>query len=121
MDTAETVTFEKVWAALMENREQLKESDRQWQETREQMKEEMNETKRIISKLGNRFGDMIEHMVVPNITKKFKELNYTFEQVSKDHKISDASGNCIVEVDILLENGDTVKINIPEGFKPREW
>ena len=103
MANAETLTFEKVW-------EMFRETDRKFQETREQMTDtdrRMKETDRIIGRLGNRFGEMVEHMVVPNIIGKFRELGYTLETVSQDIKIHDSSGQCIAEIDILLENGDT--------------
>ena len=97
MDTAETLTFEKVWAMFQETREQMKETDR-----------EMKETNRRIGELGNRFGELAEHLVAPNINEKFNELGFTFEQVSQNHRISDASKRSIAEIDIMLENGDTV-------------
>ena len=130
---AEALTFEKVWAALMENREQMKEmsqeTDRQMKETREQMKEtreqmketdrRMKETDRKIGELGNRFGELAEHLVAPNIMEKFNELKFTFENISQNHKITDATGRCIAEVDIILENGDTV-IAVEVKAKPLE-
>jgi hypothetical protein len=121
----EGLTFEKVWAALMENREQMKETDRRMQETDWQMKEtdrrmqetdrqmkeaaqRMKETDKLIGKLGSRFGEMIEHLVVPNITNKFNALGFNFNHVSENHKINDEAGHCLAEIDILLENGETV-------------
>ena len=112
------LTFEKVWAALMENREQMKETDRKMKETDLKMEEtdrmfketarSLKETERIIGKLGSRFGEMVEHLVVPNIMNKFNALNFNFNRVSENHKITDGNGRTIAEVDILLENGDTV-------------
>ena len=90
MVSTEVLTFEKVWAALMENREQMKETDRR------------------IGELGNRFGELAEHLVAPSIKEKFNELGFTFEQVSRNHQISDASKRTIAEIDIMLENGDVV-------------
>ncbi|MDR1287898.1 MAG: hypothetical protein LBK08_09850, partial [Treponema sp.] len=58
--TGEELTFEKVWAALMENREQMKATDRQ-----------MKATDRRLGELANRFGDMVEYMVLPNLVTKF--------------------------------------------------
>jgi hypothetical protein len=90
MASTETLTFEKVWAALMENREQMKETDRR------------------IGELGNRFGELAEHLVAPNIREKFNKLGFSFEQISQNHRISDVSNRFLTEVDVLLENGDTV-------------
>ena len=60
MAAAETLTFEKVWAMF-------RETDRKFQESRKQTDRIIQETNRQIGKLGNRFGEMIEHMIVPNI------------------------------------------------------
>ena len=97
MAATDALTFEKVWAMFQE-------TDRRWDETREQMKE----TDRRIGELGNRFGEMVEHLVAPGIMDKFNKLNFTFEQVAENIKIKDTSGRCIAEIDLLLENGDTV-------------
>jgi hypothetical protein len=90
------LTFEKVWAMMEETDRRMKETDRQ-----------MKETNRKIGELGNRFGELAEHLVVPNIKEKFKALHFSFEQVSQNIEISD-SGRFMAEIDILLENGDTV-------------
>jgi uncharacterized protein YoxC len=77
--------FEQAWAALMENREQQKETAQQIREITEQMKETQKETDRqikkterivennaqLIGKLDNRFGEMVEYMVIPNLITKF--------------------------------------------------
>jgi hypothetical protein len=115
---AEVLTFEKVWAMFQETREQMKETDRRFQETAQRMKEtdqrmketdrRMKETDRQIGRLGNRFGELAEHLVAPGIKEKFNELNFTFDTVSQNMQISDASKHCIAEIDLLLENGDTV-------------
>ena len=116
------VTFEDVWASLKEpNREwrerseeldrQMKETDRQMKETDRQMKEtdrQMKETDRKISKLGNRFGQLIEHLAVSNIVEKFRALNYSFTKVSQNTLLTDEQGQDLAEIDLLLENGEYV-------------
>ncbi|GHU78454.1 hypothetical protein FACS189462_3140 [Spirochaetia bacterium] len=87
----EGLTFEKVWAALMENREQIKETAKQ------------------VGMLGNRFGEMVEYMVVPNLVTKFNELGFTFTKAGRN-KITDKEHNIFTEVDAFLENGDVVMI-----------
>ena len=170
--------------------EQRKERQREIEALQKETARQMKETDRKIGELGNRFGELAEHLVVPSIKEKFNELGFTFEQISQDIQITDAKGNFLAEIDILLENGgiviavevkskpdykdidahiermevlrrradargdgrkfqgaiagaimkaevskyahkagfyvieqsgDTVKINIPNGFKPREW
>jgi hypothetical protein len=155
------------------------------QETARQMKE----TDRKIGKLGNRFGELAEHLVSPGIKDKFNALGFHFDDVSLNRNIEGPDGEA-AEIDVFLENaefsivvevkskpteddvqdhikrmeivrrhkdrhhdsrklqgaiagaimspavrnftlkkgfyvieqsGDTVMINVPDGFKPREW
>jgi len=97
MAKTEALTFEKVWAMFEETDRRFKETDRR-----------MKETDRKIGELGNRFGELAEHLVAPSIKEKFRALHFTFEQMSQNIEISDASGKSLAEIDILLENGDTV-------------
>ena len=108
MADTQVPTFETVWASLQETDRLLKESIKENELRKKETDRRMKETDRLIGKLTNRFGDMVEHLVVPGIKEKFNELNFTFDQVAKNVEISDPSGKCIVEIDILLENGDTV-------------
>jgi len=162
--TGEGLTFEKVWAMFNETREQMKETDRK------------------IGELGNRFGELAEHLVAPAIHKRFNELGYHFNGVALGgYEIHDNTGKTVAEVDILVEvkaktnikdiehhikrleilrahrnrhhdtrkiqgaiagaifgsaekqaaieagffvleqSGDTVKMDVPDGFVPREW
>jgi hypothetical protein len=101
----EPLTFEKVWAALMENREQMKETDRKIKETDRQIKE----TSRIVGRLGNRFGEVAEHMVAPGIAKKFNAFGFHFNDISRNREFKDpATQKSLAEVDVLLENGEIV-------------
>jgi hypothetical protein len=123
------VTFEQVWMALMETdrivkenanevkefqketdrriRKFQKETARQIQETDKQMKET---DKRLDKQLGNRFGEMVEYMVVPNLITKFGDLGFAFEKAYQHATIEDRKNNIFTEIDITLENGDKVMI-----------
>ncbi|MDR2049381.1 MAG: UTP--glucose-1-phosphate uridylyltransferase, partial [Treponema sp.] len=129
------LSFNDVWAALMELRESQKETDRLFREskretdrlfresqektdrlfqesqkeTAEQMKEtaeQMKETDRKISRLGSRLGDLIEHLTASNILDEFKKQGYEFTRISRNNKIKDEKNRILAEIDILLENGD---------------
>jgi hypothetical protein len=120
----EPATFEKVWAALMENRRQMadmsKEADRRRDETDRQIKEtdriikdtalQMKETDKRVGEISNRFGDMVESMVVPNLVARFSELGYDFEDTSPNKEIRDRVHNIHAEVDAYLENEACVMI-----------
>ena len=110
-------SFETVWAALKEVAERQKETDRQMKESAEQfdrqMKEsaarfdkQMRETDRRLGKLGNRMGEIIEHMIAPNLREKFNELGFNFSQSNQGTIVSDKENKISFEIDVKLENGD---------------
>ena len=128
----EGLTFEKVWAALMETRktveangrqieengrqikvsiEQMKASEEQFKEqmraNAQEMKESNREFNRRFGELTNRFGDMVEYMVLPNLLTKFEELGFTFTKANRT-EIKDREHGIFMEIDALLENGDKV-------------
>ncbi|GHU83104.1 hypothetical protein FACS189468_7960 [Spirochaetia bacterium] len=115
------LTFEKVWASIQETDRQLKkskkemdrlfgesrkETDRFIKETRESMKESMAETWRQMKEssremdkklgfLSNRFGEVVEYMIVPNLVTKFNELGYDFKDAYRDEVIKDSEHGII--------------------------
>ena len=107
---AEAPTFEKVWTLMQENAEKQEkrqaEIDRQMKETDRRMKE----TDRQLSKLGNRFGEMIEFMVMPNLMDKFWDLGFEFTKAYRHNILKDEKRSFITEIDITLENGEKVML-----------
>jgi hypothetical protein len=100
-----------------ELKEMMKETDRQMKETDRELKEMMKETdrkiketNRQIGELGGRFGDLVEHIVAPNLAEKFNSLGFNFGKMGTDIVFKDSQGKFIAEVDIMLENGDAVMV-----------
>jgi len=112
--TGEGLTFEKVWAALMEDRERQKETERQMKESSERLDKQIDKVGKHIDKiekqmgkLGNRFGDLVEHLVAPNLSEKFNEMGFCFTKTGTNVKIKDPEDpEGRAEADIMLENGD---------------
>jgi hypothetical protein len=147
--TGEGLTFEKVWAMFKETdrkfqeasreaaerqketdlklqevfreaAERQKETDRKLQEAFQEAAKQHKETERIIGNLGNRFGELVEHLVAPNVKEKFNELGFCFTKTGMDIEISDPHNpKADTEVDILLENGDIV-VAVEVKSKPKE-
>jgi hypothetical protein len=132
------LNFEQVWAAFMENRQQMKETqqetdrlireskaetDRLIRELRDDNKETdrlMKELQKSMGYLNNRFGELAEHLVLPNIVQKFNALHYHFHDIAKERKFVDPhTGRVAAEFDILLEN-DTYSIGVEVKTKPTE-
>jgi hypothetical protein len=97
---------------MKETDRRMKETDRQMKETDRQMKETdrlVKETSRQMGLLNNRFGQLVEHLVAPNIMEKFNERGFAFTQIFQNGKIKDIDNpDTQAEIDILLENGDIV-------------
>ena len=118
MAVTEQLNFEKVWTMFKETDRKFQESDRKFQETREEIRESNRILNKQIGDLGNRFGELAEHMVAPSIMEKFNELGFDFTQKALDVVIKEP-GKPSTEIDILLENGDIV-IAIEVKAKPKE-
>ena len=57
----------------------------------------------------NSFGEMAEHLVAPGIAKRFNELGFNFDIIAPGGiKILDEQRKIKAEIDLLLENGETV-------------
>jgi hypothetical protein len=139
------LTFERVWAAIQriaeqtaeqhkELAEQHKETERAVKELAEQHKEterflkeskedadrQMKELRKSMGDLSNRFGEMAEHLVVPNIVQKFNALGYHFEDISGERKFfNPETGRIEAEFDIILENGSH-SVGVEVKTKPQE-
>jgi len=121
IDYPRGLTFEHVWAALMEDRERQRETALQLKEaqleTDRQLKESRQETDRYIKEIGKRlgdftnsFGEVVEHMISPNLLEKFKALGFDFEEASTRHKIRNKKYDISFEIDVFLQNGDNAML-----------
>jgi chromosome segregation ATPase len=77
--------------------------------------EEHKETERVVKEVGkqlgelkNSFGQVVEHMVVPNLVEKFRELGFDFGKAGSNIKFKDRKHDIFTEVDAFLEDGDKV-------------
>jgi len=104
--TGEGLTFEKVWAALMENREQQKETDRFLKESAQRQREKNDEFYEKLGHLTNLFGDVTEAMIAPKICEKFEEFGFNFPRANPNVRFNDRINNISFEVDLMLENGE---------------
>ena len=89
---------------------ELEEKQKKHQEEMEELREIQKVINHNISKLGGRFGEMIEYMVVPNLEKKFREFGYVFNKTHQQTIIRDYTNNIITEADITLENSEKLII-----------
>jgi hypothetical protein len=105
--------------------ERLKENDRLNKENADQLfnenskrqieteQETMQNTERLdkqFGKLCNRFSEMVDYQVVPNMISKFKDFGFVFENAHQQTIIRDKTNNISMETDITLENDDKVMV-----------
>jgi hypothetical protein len=100
--TANPPTFESVWAGFQEFREGMKELRESQKETDRIVKEVAKQ----IGTINNRFGEVVEYMVAPNLREKFWEMGLKFHQANPNAVFSDDNKKTLFEVDVLLQNGD---------------
>jgi ATPase subunit of ABC transporter with duplicated ATPase domains len=98
-DERRTKEFEKI---VSETNRTLNETSRTFNETSRNLNSQMGE-------LGNRFGELAEHLVAPGIEARLNELGYHFEGVTTNFKVK-KDGRVLAEVDLLLENAETIAI-----------
>ena len=124
IEAAKGLTFEKVWAALMESRrkmdeydkqrkeevdKQIKESNLRIEESFRRMEKTVSDLSKNIGGLGNSFGRFTEVMFSSELCDKFNELGYTFNTQANNKRFN-KNGRALAEVDSVLENGDYVML-----------
>ncbi|MCL2164467.1 MAG: hypothetical protein FWH55_08785 [Oscillospiraceae bacterium] len=124
---AEGLTFEKVWAALLESRERIEELRESQRETDKLIKESQRETDKLIKEshmendkltkemqksiggLGNSLGRIMEDMFSAELYKKFRDIGFTFTKQAERVTFTD-NEQVIAEIGPVLENGEYVML-----------
>ena len=83
--------------------ERMAESQKNFED---QMKESRKEFDKRFGDLTNRFGEIVEYMVAPNLLEKFREFGLNFLTASSNFKVRDPENNIFFEIDIKLDNSD---------------
>ena len=123
IEAAKGVTFEKLWASLVKNSqqiEQMRESQRESQRETRELKTRMDESWQNINKtidelskniggLNNSFARFMETMFSTELWKKFNELGYSFTRQYSHAKFHE-NGQTVAEVDLVVENGEYVML-----------
>jgi hypothetical protein len=132
-EAARGLTFEKVWAALMESRKEMRESrerqerasaemDKRLEQSRAEMEKQMKETfaeiregfaaskamseqlDKRVDKITDSIGRVIEGMFAANLWKKFAG-RYTFTRGGPQTFLN-KDGTMLTQVDVFVENGE---------------
>ncbi|MDR1948443.1 MAG: DUF4670 domain-containing protein [Spirochaetaceae bacterium] len=106
---------ERQWQKQREENErqrqkQQEENERLWRETVRELKESEKKLDRTMGELGRKFGSMVEHMMIPNMIEKFRQLGYSFEKSAPNVLIQDEKNELYAQIDLFLENGDCAMV-----------
>ena len=104
------LTFEHVWAALMETRKSQQETDRQIRESQQETDRQIKDINKRFGEYSNRLGEITEYMITPNLMEKFGDLGLVFPKAARNVKVSDRENSIFMEIDVMLENGDKVML-----------
>ena len=92
------LTFEDVWAALMENREQ-----------QEKTEKEIEKVSKIVGKLGNSIGELVEILIAAKLWEKFSAYNYNFKRAYRRVQVfDDNTHRQLTEIDIMLSDTEWI-------------
>jgi hypothetical protein len=110
------VTLDDVWATIdrigkahEESEKARQEGEKTMQEVREAIKETQKTLNKAIGGLSNTLGSLIEHIMTPDLPRKFKQFGFTFNRITTV-KWADGENNIYAEIDGLLENGKQAMI-----------
>jgi len=111
------LTFEQVWASIQELRQYQKEEAEQRKLSLDKLERIVRRNSKQMGDLHSRFGQLAEHLVAPNINKRFNELGYHFGGIASGFKIEDPQRRVLTEIDLLLENGEII-MAVEKKVKP---
>ena len=108
-EAAKGLTFEKVWAALMESRKRMEESDREFKKRMDESYKRMEKTLSDLSKnlgdMGNSIGSLTESMFMNELWKKFRKIGIRITR-QRGHIPFGDDVIGFTEVDLFMENGE---------------
>jgi len=110
IEAARGLTFEKVWATMMEDRRRAEEDRKKWEkraeEDRREWKKRIADLSKNLGGLGNSIGEFTESMFRNELRKKFRNIGIPVTSQSCYKDFSDHEGRILAEVDIFMENGE---------------
>jgi hypothetical protein len=91
--------------SLQESMDRMSSSDKEFKRS---LKESMDRLSRNIGDVNNRFGEIIELVVLPGLLEEMNtQCGHKFDNVSPRKRFTD-SGREYAEIDLFLENGESV-------------
>ncbi|GHV11519.1 hypothetical protein FACS189491_02890 [Spirochaetia bacterium] len=105
------LTFEQVWSALMEDREQQRKTEEAIDRMTANVDKMSARVDRVTANVGglNRsMGELIETLIAAKLWEKFDAYPYDFKRAYQRMPIFDETNRVRTDIDIMLTNGDYV-------------
>ena len=101
--TVKKITPEEIWTGFDRIEKILAETAKAHKETEKAHKETEKTLNEAIGGLSNKLGSLVEHIMTPDLPRKFKEFGFTFDRITTVKWAVD--GSLYAQIDGLLENG----------------
>jgi len=102
-NTIKKITPEEIWTGFDRIEKILAETAKAHKETEKAHKETEKTLNEAIGGLSNKLGSLVEHIMTPDLPRKFKEFGFTFDRITTVKWAVDDS--LYAQIDGLLENG----------------
>jgi hypothetical protein len=102
-NTIKKITPEEIWTGFDRIEKILAETVKAHKETEKAHKETEKTLNDAIGGLSNKLGSLVEHIMTPDLPRKFKEFGFTFDRITTVKWAVD--GSLYAQIDGLLENG----------------
>jgi hypothetical protein len=96
-------TLNKAIDDIREGQKELEKAHKETEKAHKETEKAIRETQRNIGGLNNTLGSLVEHIMTPNLPRKFKQFGFTFNRITTVKWA--VEGNVYAEIDGLLENG----------------
>ncbi|MCL2185977.1 MAG: hypothetical protein FWB86_09030 [Treponema sp.] len=94
---------------MKENAKKQEDADRQSKENARKQEETARQIQEYNKRFGdftNRFGEIVEYMIAPNLRERFNDLGLFFPTTSNGFEVSDHKNQIFLEIDFFLQNGE---------------
>jgi hypothetical protein len=102
------LTFEQVWAALMETREETRNELKETARIVREMSERVDRVTANVGGLNRSIGELIETLIAARLWEKFDAYPYNFKRAYQRVELFDDNNRKLTDIDILLANGEYV-------------
>jgi alanyl-tRNA synthetase len=102
------IHYQETAQALKETQKANQETAQALKETQEAHKETEKSLNKAINGLSNTLGSLVEHIMTPDLPRKFEKFGFTFDKITTVKWAVD--GSIYTQIDGLLENGDQAMV-----------